>query len=86
MKESELKYNIKNYFFDQTKMEYLCFWLTREGIRLLNKIVESINNMTPPTSKKEVHVFIELVNYYRYMLKNSSHMFQPLTRLMSKKG
>ena len=33
LKESGLKCNIEKYFFGQTKMEYLRFWVTRDGVK-----------------------------------------------------
>ena len=37
LKESKLKCNIEKSLFGQTEMEYLGFWVTREGVRPLNK-------------------------------------------------
>ena len=33
-------------------MEYLGFWVTRDGVKPIKKIMETINNMKPPTPKK----------------------------------
>ena len=43
-------------------MEYLGFLVTHEGVGSLNKKVEAINNIVPPTSNKEVREFIGLVH------------------------
>ena len=48
LKYNGLKCNIEKSFFGKTNMEYLDFWVTRNGIRSLNKKVESIVNTTPP--------------------------------------
>ena len=37
LKERKLKCNIEKSLFGQTEMEYLGFWVTREGVRPLNK-------------------------------------------------
>ena len=37
MKEKKLKCNIEKSFFGKTEMEYLGFWVTRDGIKLINK-------------------------------------------------
>ena len=58
--------------------------MTHEGIRSLNKKVEAITNMTPPTSKNEVLALIVLVNYYQEKWGKHSHKLKPLTRLTSK--
>ena len=36
IKESGLKYNSEKSFFGQTKMKYLCFWATHDGVRPLD--------------------------------------------------
>ena len=64
IKYNGLKCNIKNEFFGKTDMEYLSFWVTWNGIKPINKKVESIVNMATPTIRKQVLVFIGLVKYY----------------------
>ena len=49
-------------FFGQTEVEYLGFWVTRNGIRLVNKKGEAMVNMMPPKSQKQARAFIGLVN------------------------
>ena len=39
--------------------------------------------MKPPTSRKEVRTFIDVINYYRNMWPRRSHMLAHLTRLTS---
>ena len=62
-------------------MEYLVFGVTRDGVKLINRKIESITNMKPPTSQKEVRKFIGLINNYRGMWSSWSHMLLPLTIL-----
>ena len=64
-------------------MEYLGFWVTRDGIKPINKKIEAMINMAPPTSRKEVQKFIVVINYYRYMWPRRSHTLAPLTRFTS---
>ena len=33
-------------------MEYLVFWLTRDGVKPTTKNIEEITNMKPPTYRK----------------------------------
>ena len=37
MKEKELECNIERSFFGQSKIEYLGFWVTREGVKPINR-------------------------------------------------
>ena len=60
LKEKVLKCNMETYFFGKTKMEYLGFWVTRDGVKPINKNIAAITNMKPTTSRQEVRKFIGL--------------------------
>ena len=62
-------------------MEYLGFWVTRDGFKRINRKIEAIPNMSPPTSQKEVKQFIGVVNDYRNMWPRRSHTLTPLTKI-----
>ena len=62
-------------------MEYLGFGVTRDGVKPINKKIEAINNMKPPTFKKEERNFKGVINYYRDVWPRWSHTLEPLTRL-----
>ena len=81
MKQNGIKCNTEKSLFGQTQMEYLGFWVTLIGIRLLNKKVETIVNMMPPKNITQVREFVDLVNYYMYIWYRRSHLLQPLTAL-----
>ena len=84
-KESGIKYNIDKYLFGQTKTEYLGLWITHNGLEIINKKIEPINNMIPPNLRKGVRKFIALVNYYLNMWSKRLHTLAPLTMLASSK-
>ena len=52
LKANGLKCNIERSFFGQTEMEYLGIWVTRDGVKTINRNIETINNMKPFTSQK----------------------------------
>ena len=52
LKGKILKCNIEKYFFGYTEMEYLGSWVTRNGSKPINRKMETITNMKPPTSRK----------------------------------
>ena len=85
LKDNGIKCNIEKSSFGQTDMEYLGFWVTRIGIRPINKEVEAIVKITPPKNTKEVRAFIGIINYYRYMWDRRSHLLHPLTEITSPK-
>ena len=66
-------------------MEYLGFWVTRTGIRPINKKVEAIVKMKPPKNTKQVWAFIGVINYYRDMWAIRSYILHPLTAITSPK-
>ena len=65
LKVKGLKFSIEKYFFGQTEMEYLDFWVTCDAVKLINRKIKAITNMAPPTSRKEVRKFIGVIKYYR---------------------
>ena len=90
LKIQKLKYNglkctIKKSAFGKNEMEYLGFWVTRTGIRPINKKIEAMVNMRPPNNTREACAFIGLVNYYKDMWDRQSHILHSLTSLMSPK-
>ena len=52
LKEKGLKFNTEKLFFGQTEMEYLGFWVTRDGPKPINYKIEAITDMKPHTSQK----------------------------------
>ena len=64
-------------------MEYLVFWLTRDGVKPISKNIEVIKNIVPPTSQKELQKFIVVIKYYRDIWPRRSHTLAPLTKLTS---
>src|SRR5687768_15324590 len=69
--------------FCQAELEYLGYWITRNGIKPTSKKVEAILKLTPPTKKKELRRFIGMINYYRDIWPQRSHILAPLTDLTS---
>jgi hypothetical protein len=67
-----------------SEIEYLGYWITRNGIQPVHKKVEAIQRIAPLTTKKQVRSFIGLINYYRDMWPRRSEILIPLTRLTSK--
>jgi hypothetical protein len=81
--EAGLKINSSKSYFCKDEVEYLGYWITRDGIRPVNKKVEAINNIATPKTIKELCRFIGMVNYYRDLWPRRSHTLAPLAALMS---
>ena len=63
IKYNGLKCNIEKSFFGKTDMEFLGFWVTRNGIQPISKKLEAIVNMMPPKNQRQLCTYIVLVNY-----------------------
>lgn len=81
--EAGLKINASKSFFCREQLEYLGYWITRDGIQPLNKKVEAINNLAAPKTRRQLRKFIGMVNYYRDLWIRRSHVLAPLTALTS---
>ena len=67
LKSAGLKVNAQKSFFGQSQLEYLGYWITRDGIQPLPKKVQAIRDLMAPKTGKELHRFIGMVNYYHDM-------------------
>ena len=83
--EAGLKVNATKSRFGQHELEYLGYWVTREGIQPVPKKVDSIQALAPPNNRKALRSFIGIINYYRDMWVRRSDILAPLTRLTSNK-
>ena len=79
LEKAGLKINAKKSFFGREKLEYLGYWITRNGIQPVSKKVEAIKNIAPPKTKRELRRFIGIVNYYRDMWIRRSDILAPLS-------
>ena len=84
VQEAGLKVNIKKSFFCQPELEYLGYWITREGIMPTPQKVQAIQNIAVPKTKKQLRSFIGMINYYRDMWIRRSEVLAPLKSLTSK--
>ncbi|MGH7974015.1 MAG: hypothetical protein ACREBR_00715 [bacterium] len=64
-------------------MEYLGFWMTREGIQPLPRKVDAIIRIARPKTRKQLRSFIGLANFYRDMWRNRSGILAPLSNATS---
>ena len=86
LRNAGLKVNAKKSFFARSELEYLGYWITRDGIQPVKKKVEAILKIDEPKTAKELRSFIGVVNCYRDMWIRRSHVLAPLAALTSKKA
>jgi len=65
LSEAGLKINASKCSFCQAELEYLGYWITRNGIRPVTKKVEAIHRIQAPTKRRELRSFVGMVNSYR---------------------
>ena len=85
LQEAGLKINAVKSFFARTELEYLGYHISREGLRPSQKKVEAILQIEAPKTRKQLRRFIGMVNYYRDMWPQRSHLLAPLSSLTSSK-
>ena len=68
------------------EIEYLWYILTREGIKPQPEKISTNLALTKPTSVKELRKFLGMVQYYRDLWHERSHLVAPLSDLVGKCG
>ena len=81
LEKAGFRANVRKCFFGQSELEYLGYWLTRDGIQPQPKKVEVILRLDPPKNKCQLRHFLGMVNYYRDMWRRRSHLLAPPTKL-----
>ena len=79
LEKAGFRANIRKCFFARTELEYLGYWLTRDGIQPQPKKVEAILRVKPPKTKRQLRHFLGMINFYQDMWRRRSHLLAPLT-------
>ena len=85
MQKAGLKVNTNKSFFGRAELEYLGYWVTRDGVQPVTNKVDAINNIAPPSNCKQLRRFLGMLNYYRDFWLRRSEVLAPLTALTSDK-
>jgi hypothetical protein len=83
LQKANFRANVRKCYFGESKIDYLGYEITRDGIQPEPKKVEAILKLRPPKTKCQLRHFLGMINYYRDMWQNRSHMLTPLTGLVS---
>jgi hypothetical protein len=86
LRDAGLKVNADKSLFCAHEIEYLCYTLTREGIKPQPKKVQTVLALKPPNIVKELPHFLGMVQYYRDMWVRCSEMLALLTDLVGECG
>ena len=65
-------------------VQYLGHLISEKGIEPVPEKLESIKNMPPPTTPREIKQFLGLIGYYRKFIPKLSDVARPLKNLTKK--
>ena len=65
--------NAEKSFFGQTETEYIGFWVSNNGVRMLLSKLEAIKSIVIPTEVRDIWIFLGLANYYSEMWRKRTH-------------
>jgi hypothetical protein len=74
--------NLRKSYSGESKIDYLGYEITKDGIQPQHKKVEAILKLSPPKTKHQLTHFSGMINYYIDMWQKRSHMLDPLTGLV----
>lgn len=74
----------KKFHLGLTEAQYLGYRISRGLIQPQEKKIEAIKPFPTPTTKKQVHAFLGLADYYRQFIPNFSSVASPSPNLLGK--
>ena len=86
LQDAGFRANLRKSFFMQTKIDYLGYQLTSEGLECQPKKIEAMERILPPRNVKELKRYIGMVNFYRDCFEKRSQVLAPLTELAAECG
>lgn len=84
LSNAQLQVNLDKCQFSVTKVEFLGYVISPEGIAMDPAKVKAITSWPIPTSVRDIQVFLGFANFYRRFIKNFSQIVGPITRLLKK--
>jgi hypothetical protein len=68
-----------------SKVQYLGFEISRDGIQPQKDKIQAILNLAKPKNQRDIRRFVGLVNFYRDLYPRQAEILAPLTSLCGKK-
>src|SRR5690606_9999942 len=81
---AKLSLKLEKCEFDTSRVQFLGFVISRDGISMDPEKVSAIRDWKSPSNTHDVQVFLGLANFYRRFVKNYSKITLPLTALLKK--
>jgi hypothetical protein len=82
LRKARVTANIEKYEFGKTKMQYLGFVITPEGISTDPEKIVAVRDFPIPNNPKKVKSFVSLCSWYRHFIPNVSQIAEPLNLLL----
>jgi hypothetical protein len=84
LQQANFRATLRKCYFGASKIDYLGYEITRDGIQPQPKKVEAILKLSPPKTKHQLGHFLGVINSYRDMWQKRSHiMLASLNGLVS---
>jgi Reverse transcriptase (RNA-dependent DNA polymerase) len=71
---------VRKCFFAESKLQYLGYQISRNGIQPQPKKVKAILRLKEPKSQRQLSSFLGMVNYYCDLWRWRNHLLAPLTQ------
>lgn len=81
----KLQANREKCHFASSRVKYLGFWITQNGIEIDQEKVSSIQRIPPPKNIKETQSFLQTCSWFRRYIQNFAEISRPLSDLTKKK-
>lgn len=83
-KESNVKFNKKKFQYKKSEVKYFGHIFSKHGMKIDPDRVKAIVNMKSPTNKKELQIFLGMINYLRNFINKLADLTAPLNSLLKK--
>ena len=82
LNDAEVKINPKKCQFFESEVEFLGHCVTPRGIKPLEKRIEVLKNLTPPTDKNELQRYLGMFGFYQRCIPDFSNKVNHLRKLV----
>jgi transposase InsO family protein len=80
---ASLELNLKKCVFNQSRLDFLGYTVSADGVKPMVSKVERVTQLPVPTTVKALQRFIGAVNFYRGLIPNLSSLLAPLHRVLN---